>query len=250
MQQSGQNQQLANPGEASQQGKQAAQNLEAAAESVDPQAIAESPVPQEVGEQVADAFQNLQKAQQMMQQAGQSQAGQSTPPPSPESSQQANSQAQPNAQQGQQSSQSDPSGQSQQRPEGMPQSPLQQTAQQLKEAAQQLQQAASQLQPESSPEGEQEGDPNSPPSKDGGASQQQIAKPGAGTELERIELELQRLKKRNWGQLSGKLQTEIMQSRQKNPNAEYAPLIKRYFEAIARDQSAVKKTPAPQPQDD
>jgi hypothetical protein len=41
-----------------------------------------------------------------------------------------------------------------------------------------------------------------------------------------------------------------MQSRQKNPNGEYAPLIKRYFESIAREQSAVQKTTTPQPQDD
>jgi hypothetical protein len=129
-------------------------------------------------------------------------------------------------------------------------SPLQETAQQLKQAAQQLQQAANQLQPNASPEGEQQSDPSSQPSTDGGDSQQQIAKPGAGTDLERIETELQRLKKRNWGQLPGKLQTEIMQSRQKNPNGEYAPLIKRYFESIAREQSAVQKTTTPQPQDD
>lgn len=247
MQQAEKNQQSANPGQASQQSRQAAQNLKAAASSVDPQAIAESPVPQEVGEQVADAFQNLKKAQEMMQQAGQSQAGQSTPPPTPDASQQ--SQAQQKSSQGDQPGQSDGSNQSPQKPDGMQPSPLQQTAQQLKQAAQQLQQAANQLQPNASPEGEQQGDPDSQPSTEGAASQQQIAKPGASTDLERIETELQRLKKRNWGQLPGKLQTEIMQSRQKNPNGEYGPLIKRYFESIAREQSAVQKTLTPQPQD-
>lgn len=244
MQQSQQNQQASNPQQASEQSQQAAQNLKDAAQSVDPQMIAESPVPQEVGQQVTDAFQNLQQAQEFMQQAGQPQARQSEPPPNGDSQEPNGETPEGQAPDGQQPpSQADANGEPRQAPQGMQPSPLQQNAEQLQQAAQQLQQAANQMQPSQAPDGKQSSNPNSQTAESSQDNDQQIAQPKAGVDVEQIEVELERLKKRNWGQLPGKLQTEILQSRQKNPNAEYAPLIKRYFEAIAREQSATRTPP-------
>jgi hypothetical protein len=62
--------------------------------------------------------------------------------------------------------------------------------------------------------------------------------PGSDMAMQQLELELKNLKSRNWGQLPGKLRTEILQSKKKNPNADYARHIKLYFEEIAKQQSA------------
>jgi hypothetical protein len=54
--------------------------------------------------------------------------------------------------------------------------------------------------------------------------------------------QLQRLKRRmagrKWGELSGTLQTEILQASQKKPNSEYGELIRQYFKEIAKSQPA------------
>jgi hypothetical protein len=115
-------------------------------------------------------------------------------------------------------------------------SPLQQSVQNLQKAAQQLSQAAQQC------KGQNPGSASGSKSnsnKQQGSQQAPGTRPPA-TDIGQVEVELQKLRQRNWGQLPGTLQTEILQSRQKVPNAEYAPLIKRYFEAIAREQSAVR----------
>jgi hypothetical protein len=46
---------------------------------------------------------------------------------------------------------------------------------------------------------------------------------------------------RNWGQRPGELQSELQQRSQGRPDADYAPLIRMYFNEISRRQS-----PAPQ----
>ena len=65
---------------------------------------------------------------------------------------------------------------------------------------------------------------------------------GAGTA--KVDANLERLKKRlagrKWGELPGKLQTEILQAAQKKPNSEYADLIQKYFKEIAKTQPVQK----------
>ena len=59
-------------------------------------------------------------------------------------------------------------------------------------------------------------------------------------DLEDTDKQLQRLKRRmagrKWGELPGKLQTEILQASQKKPNSEYGELIRQYFKEIAKSQ--------------
>ncbi len=59
---------------------------------------------------------------------------------------------------------------------------------------------------------------------------------GLASLSEKWGAELEKLRSRNWGQLPGHLQTEILQAAQKKPNGDYAKLIKLYFEEIARTQ--------------
>jgi hypothetical protein len=42
---------------------------------------------------------------------------------------------------------------------------------------------------------------------------------------------------RNWGELPGELQSELQQRSQSRPDADYAPLIRMYFDEISRRQS-------------
>lgn len=67
------------------------------------------------------------------------------------------------------------------------------------------------------------------------------AKPTAAPDAA-IDQQLQRLKRRmagrKWGELSGTLQTEILQASQKKPNSEYGELIRQYFKEIAKSQPA------------
>ena len=49
---------------------------------------------------------------------------------------------------------------------------------------------------------------------------------------------------RDWGKLPGHLQTEILQGAQKNPNGDYARLIRMYFTEIAKATEGSKKPAA------
>jgi hypothetical protein len=137
---------------------------------------------------------------------------------------------------------------------------LQAAAQRLQQASQALKQAASQVQKqpgtgmggqargqksEGQPDNEQHGD--TPQDVDesnvAGRGQQSTTdsktKPASDTVTDQ---QLQRLKRRmagrKWGELSGTLQTEILQASQKKPNSEYGELIRQYFKEIAKSQPA------------
>ncbi len=50
---------------------------------------------------------------------------------------------------------------------------------------------------------------------------------------------------RDWGKLPGHLQTEILQGAKKNPNGDYARLIRMYFKEIAKATEASKTAKPP-----
>jgi hypothetical protein len=254
-------QQLAqgNNADAAQAAKQAADALREAAElAAGPPMMVNgegspSPVPGNVGDQVAEANRRLEQARQQLadaqaqQQSGQPQSGEAGQP-----GEQPAEQGQPGEPGQQQPGQ--PGQQGQQQPgqpgqQGQPQSPLQQSAQNLQQAADALAQAARQLQQPG-----QKGQPGQP----GGQESQQASQdppddpsdPGDGGEgkgaqatldLTRLEIELKNLAGRDWGRLPGELRTEIMQGAKKQSNSDYARLIKLYFREIAKPQTG---TPA------
>jgi hypothetical protein len=136
--------------------------------------------------------------------------------------------------------------------QGQP-SALAQNAQALDQIAQMLNDAAQQLQPNGQ-QGQQPGQPGQP----GQQAQNQQAQPGqpgqagsgegsTGTgnqqtaDLSPLDVQLKRHAAKNWGQLPGKLQTEILQSAQRKANGDYAKLIKLYFQEISKASKNQKK---------
>jgi hypothetical protein len=111
-------------------------------------------------------------------------------------------------------------------------------SQMLKQGAQALRQAASQLQlrPGSSKNSQMAGQPGQP--GEGQKGGQQGGGRGANERPRIVDMQthLKNLSARNWGQLPGTLQTEILQSTRKRPDGEYARLIRLYFEDISRAQ--------------
>jgi hypothetical protein len=112
--------------------------------------------------------------------------------------------------------------------------PLSKTARQLRKAARSLSQASKNLQPG-------QADPNknaAPPGPNDPDSKDTSGKAGTGSsmamELKRLEAELARLSGRAWGRLPGTLKTEILQAARRDPNGDYARLIRFYFEEISR----------------
>ncbi|MCH2587539.1 MAG: DUF4175 domain-containing protein [Planctomycetales bacterium] len=112
--------------------------------------------------------------------------------------------------------------------------PLSKTAKQLRQAARSLSQASKTLQPG-------QADPNktaAPPGPNDPDSKDTSGKAGTGSsmamELKRLEAELSRLSGRAWGRLPGTLKTEILQAARRDPNGDYARLIRFYFEEISR----------------
>jgi hypothetical protein len=218
---------------AGQSGRQAAESLREAArlahEAVTGQPSSDSPVPDDVADQVAAAAELLRQAQQQFaeaadQQDGQSSSGEGDSASTPMEGQQAaggdqQSSGQPDSQNaGDSSSQSDS---------------LQQAADALHRAFQNLQQEAGQA-------SQQAADSQSTSDSQSGDSQAGASGAGIQTEsvvdFEKLDAELERLAGRNWGQLPGRLQTEILQAAQRRPNSEYAKLIKLYFQEIADSQ--------------
>jgi hypothetical protein len=239
MRQAARNQSRQNTGQSAQQAAEAARQLEQAAEKILPQAVSDSPVPDDVGDQVADAFQNLMDAQQSLQQMlEQSRGDNSQPGDSPPNTDSAGDSPAANN--------SDPSRAEGEQPlaEQALKNLMEQMLREMQQAANSLEQASNQMQPsrdaqadgQPPPGSEQPGEPGEPGGDMSNDSGQ--LPPGGEMTLEQLELELKNLKLRNWGQLPGTLRTEIMQSQKKNPNADYARHIKLYFEEIAKQQSA------------
>jgi hypothetical protein len=261
-----------NPQNAASQASQGAQQLRDAAR----QALAAagqmpaqpSSVPQEVGSQLSQAMQQLDAAgQQLAQGQPQSQTGQSQqanagPRPMGQPGQMQPGQGQPmagaeQAQAGQPmpgegqpgeevaSGMGEPMpGQGQPSPQqGQPTNPstqnLQNVAQSLNNAAEQLGLTPGQMQSQRS-QAQQQSNPNGNPSPDGESSDF-----GAKEELRLTELDvhLKNISDRNWGELPGKLQTEILQSSQTRTGGDYGRVIQRYFEEVSRSRT----TPAAAP---
>uniref|UniRef100_A0A7C2PBJ7 DUF4175 family protein n=1 Tax=Schlesneria paludicola TaxID=360056 RepID=A0A7C2PBJ7_9PLAN len=74
------------------------------------------------------------------------------------------------------------------------------------------------------------------PSQNAQASDQpaELALPAGPGSLARLEQKLQAASQRNWGRLSGKLQTEILEGGQLPVHPEYARQIQKYFQTIAQ----------------
>ncbi|REJ72126.1 MAG: hypothetical protein DWQ29_21935, partial [Planctomycetota bacterium] len=118
-------------------------------------------------------------------------------------------------------------------------------SQSLQDAATALQQAVSRLQPASqssqaqqasaSRESQSEMPAGSP------STPQESEHAGTGTQegisLADLELHLQELSTRDWGELPGTLQTELQSSSRRRPQGDYARLIRLYFDEISRRQS-------------
>ncbi|MBX3440813.1 MAG: hypothetical protein KF774_00300 [Planctomyces sp.] len=115
----------------------------------------------------------------------------------------------------------------------------------LRQGAQALRQAASQLKlrPGSSSMEEQmagqSGEPGQSGSEPGENSNQERNRGGSGPpRIVDLDSHLEQLSTRNWGQLPGTLQTEILQSTRKRADGDYARLIKLYFDEISRSAPA------------
>lgn len=222
-------------GDAGRAAEQAALALREAARQADETAAqnrpSQSPVPGEVGAQVSEAARQLQQAQQQLAQAAQQSAAQGSQSPQQSSSagqsQSSNSQDSQNGQTSSSGAESQPSN-----------TPLAQSSQNMQQAAQSLTDAAGKLQPSS--DAAAGAGAKSMSTLQDGNSQADSADGNDGTggkalpDLSSLDIELQKLTSRDWGQLPGRLRTEILQASRKKPNGEYAKLIKLYFREIAQ----------------
>ena len=121
-------------------------------------------------------------------------------------------------------------------------------------ASDQLKQTAANMRKAMSQFGLPNGDPGKPSSGGKSESQQDSQATnqsdfGNADEARIVELEnhLKGLTSRNWGELTGSLKTEILQSTRKKPDGDYSQLIRRYFDEISRTQSPelpAAKTPS------
>ncbi|MCA8996958.1 MAG: hypothetical protein KDA80_08230 [Planctomycetaceae bacterium] len=216
----------ANQGRASEIGKQAAETLRQAAQEAkdssehhNPDNAPENTVPGEVGQQVAHASQFLEAAGEQLSQLGIPQqvaqsseegvpmdAGDEGPPPSsPEGD--------------------EPMGSGQSQGSGSPSEMLRQAAQSMRKAAGEAGMTASQQPGQQSGQNQADASAASASSDFGNEA---LAK------LIELEASLGRMSERNWGELPGELQSELMESSSRRADGDYARLIRRYFQEISR----------------
>ena len=110
----------------------------------------------------------------------------------------------------------------------------------LADAAAALQAAAQQLKPRSP--GEQQSPGESGMSQQPGSNPQtESSSKGGGTaetlRLTDLATKIKARSMRNWGELPGELRSELQQRTQGRPDADYAPLIRMYFNEISRRKS-------------
>ncbi len=260
MQQSLRESQQGNLQEATQDSRQASQQLRELANQSAKLADMkrDTLVPEPVGEEAAEASRQLTQARQALEQARQ-QADQQAPP-SPSSEQgtpQSTGQPQDSSNK-QATNQSTPPGQASTSPDApsspgtpsdqpgtpgqdpnMPDTPLQQLARELAQAAQSLQQAHQNLQPkqQSSPpkpqqSRQEESSPSGQPSESADSTAgNQSPLPADGPLTGEI---LKSAIMRDWGKRQGVLEADLTDSRRRAIDQEYAPLIQRYFESLAK----------------
>ena len=266
MQQASRELQQNNPHDAAQSADEAAHAMRQAAQRAG-QATSQasspspSPIPPEVGGQISQAVRQLQQAGQQLAQAGREMRQRSQNRTDSSSSQMSetpaeatteNSQSSQASQSGQQTSQGNssqsqsyssanaPSQSANSQQEGSESPSLTQSAESLRQAADSLNQASAQLQLAPGQSGpttdSQDQNPDSslggkPDGNEGNGAQ-------ATVDLRQLENRLQKMTKRNWGELPGHLRTEILQAAQRRPNGDYAKLIKLYFEEIAKTRTS------------
>lgn len=137
-------------------------------------------------------------------------------------------------------------------------SPLESIARRLQQAANALKQAGEQVQGTDSgtapmrsglSQGNESSEPQNGSSRGHSPSGQEATENPIQEQAaaENLDVKLERLKRRlagrKWGELPGKLQTEILQAAQKKPNSEYGEQIRQYFKDIAKTQP-VPSTPS------
>jgi hypothetical protein len=129
-----------------------------------------------------------------------------------------------------------------QSPAGAPTEPSDGATQSLRQAADSLQQAAEQLGMSPGRRGRQgqSGQKSGDEASAGAPGQQGGNSSGEGISLAELETELRRLSSRNWGQLPPHVESELFHSRQREPDADYARLIRLYFEELSRQRSAAE----------
>lgn len=264
-----------NLAQAAKQAQEAAKALQAAAQQAQKapsRKQKESPVPEKVGNQVTDAAKQLRNAQKQLEQSPEFKASDpamakndpSTPRDSDAKSEQAKSTDQKpsetagqknqaksepgeNGQSAEQQVAENSKNQSQQSESGKSSKPSssQKAAEALKRAAESLSQAATELKSKA----QQGSDPgkgqqsqtaskNMAPGKGQGESEGGGAR--TSVDFTQLKTKLKAMSNRNWGELPGNLDTEILQGSRSRTDPEYARLIKHYFEAIAKSKSDSK----------
>lgn len=114
---------------------------------------------------------------------------------------------------------------------------LARATQSLQQAAQKLSSAARQLASAGSQKGKGDQD-SSQPGQPGSMSGDGTGSFAAGASEDELDVQLGRKGMRDWGRLSGHLNTEILQSSSRKANGDYSKLIKLYFEELARQSTA------------
>lgn len=238
-----------------------------------------SQVPQSVGQQLSQAMQQLQAAGDQLAQMPQPASGQ---PASQGQPQQASAGQQPGAMQSPQQPGEAPTGDAPQtadasqsgqpmpgeagpvqpgeplagmgeshpgegEPSGQPGQPGMQppgATQNLQQVAQSLNQAAEQLgltpgQAQGQRANSQQAQAAGSPTMDGESSDTGAQETVRLTDL---DVQLRNISARNWGELPGKLQTQILQSSQQRTGGDYGQVIQRYFEEVSRSRGAAPTT--------
>jgi hypothetical protein len=224
--------------------REAVKHLELAAE----QALSatanapDSPVPTEVGQQVAQASRQLRRAGEQLAGTSQSKEGAESAEGAEQASREGGESKSEQAAGDEQSQSQEGKGDEQGEGDGKPQG----ETDDLAEAAAALQKAAQQLKPrepgdrESSSEqmaGQQPGESKeSNPAADGSGSTETAR-------LTDLAAKLKARAARNWGELPGELRSELQQRTQSRPDADYAPLIRMYFDEISRRPSPTPESP-------
>lgn len=260
---------------ASQQAQQAAKTLQEATQQAQKsrsQKPTDSPVPEKVGNQVTDAAMQLRNAQKQLEQTPEFKGGDQT---MAQKSQAKSGDSKSKSDQGQSSEQKESQARDQNKPENTKpgddaQSSKEQVAQNsksqnqqaksgkpsksssskkaaeaLKRAAESLSQAATELkskaQQGSNPGKGQESQTASKNMAQGkGQGQSEGGGSRNSVDFSQLKTKLKAMSNRNWGELPGNLDTEILQGSRSKTDPEYARLIKHYFEAIAKSKSDSK----------
>lgn len=255
----------ANLKQAAQQAKQAAKTLQAAAKQVQNKSRKKqksSPVPEKVGDQVTDAAMQLRNAQKQLEQSPEFKGGDPTlarkqqAEPSSSKSNQNQGSKQKSSQSGNEQNQAksessnnskkdqvaqNSKNQNGQSESGKPSQPSasKEAAQSLKRAAESLSQASSELKSKAQQGATPgKGQASQSASKNEAQGNGQGESQGGGTkgsvDFTQLQIKLKAMSNRNWGELPGNLDTEILQGSHRGTDPEYARLIKHYFEAIAK----------------